>query len=259
MPPRPAILFWQLLIATIAINIVVCKWTLDSSLDRVEQIYYGLACGQVSVAAIGAFFATRFGSWRWLVPLGAIALATFLTTWVSYEEFFTIIEFAAIHITLWLTQSLGVLAGLWILEHTKLADQWRSPTATRRVQFAIKHLLIAMTLLAAILVSVRLARFESLLLVLIVFACNNVGIAIFAVICHILSGHFVLRWAAYAAVVTAMTYIVVFLAGGGVATGINSYQALVLFLWLTIGGIGPKRTSDVVAESAAPPPLEPST
>jgi hypothetical protein len=258
MPLRPSILFWQLLAATTAVNVVVWYWALQGSVDRVEQLFYGRACGQVSVVAIGVFFADKANVWRWLLPFATVAITTVVALWVVYEPFFTITKFAAIHVALWLFQLLGVLAGLWILERTKLAEQWRSQATLRRVQFSIKHLLIAMTLLAALLVSIRLARFESLIVVLIAFALNNVAIAVAAVVCHCLSWHFVLRWAAYAAVVTVLTYVVVFLAGGGTATGINGYQALVLFLWLTVGGIGPNRTSDVVAESKGQPTLESS-
>jgi hypothetical protein len=259
MLQRTSILFWQLLAATIAVDAVVCYWAWESSLESVEQVYFGLACGQVSVAAIGAFFAAKRNPWRWLLPFAAVAAATTVTTWIAYEPIESIKVLAATYVALWLMQSLGVLAGLWALEHSRLGDWWRSAAQKKQIRFGTKHLLIAMTVLAVLLVACRLAEINDVWFVVVAWAANNVAIAMVAAVCHCLPWHFFLRWAAYAAMVVALTYALVFLADGGEAAGINAYQALILFLWLTIAGIGPARPHEIYVDSAASPPLESST
>jgi hypothetical protein len=162
-------------------------------------------------------------------------------------------------LALWVLQVLSVFIGLWILNRTRIGERWRSPSSQQRFQFSIMHLLALMTVTAVLLVAVRLANFDNLGVIVVMFATNNAALAIAAVLSHSLRVHFILGWAAFAGVAVISTYALMFLVNDDGATGINAYQALVLFLWLTIGGIGPSRARDIDAESPAQPPLESST
>jgi hypothetical protein len=248
MSRRSPVILWLLFAATLCVDAVAIYWSYAVTLDRTEQLYFGLACGQISVVTIWAFFAAARRPWQWLVPFLAVAAAAQLTTWLYHAADANIgagpHQLLITYFCLWIPQVVLIIAILWFLGQTSFADRWRPPSAAQRWRFAIRHLLIITTVLALMLVIMRQAEIvRTVPATLAAWIANNTAVAIVAFMIRTSRWHFFLRLAATAgaSILLAFAVFAGLQARTPHAIAVNLIQAIVLFLWLELGRITPER------------------
>jgi len=247
---RSPVIFWLLLAATLAVDLVAVFWAYAATLDRTEALYFGLACSQLSLICIWTSFSSARRFWRWLAPF-AFTLAVVVLTILLYErgqawlrEPAIAFDMAMAYLGLWIAQIMLLLVGLWLLR-----ERW---------QFSVMHLLAVMTVGGIAIVILREADIiQEIWIPFALWLANNVLLAMLAVVIHKTAWKPVLRLAAVVSVAVAFGLIITMFFGLGQsnATAINIIQAIVLFVWLEFGGLIPERLalSEVPADSLAEP------
>jgi hypothetical protein len=254
MPQRSPVIFWLLVAATLAVDAVVVSWAYAGSLDRVEALYFGLVCGQISIVGIWACFSTAPRWWQWLTSPVAAFIAALLTV-LLYERGQTYgmddaFELGMVYFSLWTVQLLLVIGGVWFLRHTSLGERWGHCAPIGRWQFSLKHLLAIMTFTPIALVAVKETRsIGDVWLPLVLWTLNNAILAVAAAIVHMARFHPVVRLASLAALAIAFGLFLEGINLGPESMAINLIQASVVFLWLEFGQLIPQRT--IAEESIA--------
>ena len=148
MKQQSQILFWLLLAATAAVDIVAITWLLQAGPEsRAAFLYDALVAGQFAVVCIWAAFAARRTWSAWIGVTVAVLVSTAVdvrVTQLSVAEAFGIYgSFAA-----------ALMAALWTLQRT---SRWKrlSGIDSPAWQFSIGQLLAVMTLVALLITSLR--------------------------------------------------------------------------------------------------------
>jgi len=250
MPQRSPVIFWLLLAATLSVDAVVVSWAYAATLNRVEALYFGLACGQISLISIWGYFSRAPRLWRWLAPL-AFAIASVPTTTWLYNRgptnwIFDSFEMAVVYLSLWVGQMSLIIAGLWFLRHTTFGQRWGHRADSGRWQFSMKHVLVVMTVTPILIVFLREAKIiHAIWIPIVAWAASSALLAVAAATICAAPWHAVLRLAALAALASlfAVVIAVFFGLGDPKAVPINLIQAAVLFVWLQFGGLIPQGVS----------------
>jgi hypothetical protein len=240
MAQRSPVVFWLLVAATLCVNALAISWAVVTTLNRAEELYFGLVCGQLSVLSCWAFFLDRLRLWRLGIPLvGAIAAAG-LTGWLYSLEarrFGDFMDLATLYMSLWLTQVSLIFIGIWLLRLT-IVIRDGDQGVPHRLRFGTKDLFVMMTLLALLLAILRYSELvREIWLELILWSGNNAAIALFSVTLQATRWHSLMRLAATAAIVLLFAVVLEVLNLGGEPAAINAIQAIVIFLWVESGQI----------------------
>ena len=261
MPPRSPAIFWLLLAATFCVDAVAITWAYETTLNRTEELYSALACSQISVLCIGAYFSPQRRMWKWSTPFLVSVAVAGLTGWLYSREprrlNLGVYPIAMQYLSLLILQVVILLATLWILGQTSVANRWDHQRLTGRWRFAIRHVLALMTTLAFVLVILRQSELvHDIWIALVAWTTNNVALSLAAVVIHVFRWHVLLRFAATAGVAGLLGFLIEFFGFAGEPVAVNLMQGLVFFLWLELGGLIPQRapTSEpAAAESPARP------
>ncbi len=148
MKQQSQILFWLLLAATAAVDVVAITWLLRAGPEsRASFLYDALVSSQLALVCLWAVFTARHMFWAWSGTIAAVLIASQATArliGLSFSEACGIYgSYAAM-----------LAAVLWILKRTAA---WRRLTGTNAAawQYSMGHLLAAMTLIAVLIATLR--------------------------------------------------------------------------------------------------------
>jgi hypothetical protein len=260
MPHRSPVIFWLLLAATICIDAVAMSWSYIAGLQRTEQLYLALFCGQLSAICIWSVFSLRSGYWRFLVPFAMAFAGALWAGWVSYDRVgLTAEAYAVAHAGLWATHAALLMGLLWVLRQLSITSGLSFKNSASRWQFSIGQLLVLMTTVAILIVILRKAELIHEVWVWIaVLLANNVGIAIAVALIHTTDWHWLVRATVAAGVAIALGVVVLMINRSySEILVINLIQTFVLFLWLEYGGLMHERSSVISGDLGRPKHLRP--
>ena len=242
MPRHSPVVFSLLLAATICVDAVVVFWSFAASLGHMEELYFGLLCGQISVVSIWAAFTQAPNLWRWLLPVSLPFAAALLTAW-SYARRprpwtdDDSMELILLYAGLWLGQVALIEAGLWCLRQTALVKRFQNSEVAPRWQFGVKHLLAAMTGLGVYIVIVRYGMIFDVIVPFVAWVCNNAILAVVAATLNILRWHALLQLALLAGLAILFTAAIHGIGEGPASPALNLIQVAVIFVWVQFGGL----------------------
>ena len=243
MQQKSPAIFWLLLAATLAVDAVAVSWICMTTLEEAGNVYFALVCSQVSVVCVSSSFSPVRGHRRWMWPWVVSVAVAAATTWLAPDRG-DVYQSFLLYLSLWLPQAALLVAILWLLQRTPIAQRWGYSNGQSNWQFSVAHLLIIMTACAILLVILRLAEeVHEMGFFFAAWLANNVGLAIAAVFVHTMRWHGFLRLGATLGVSLVFALCIGKYGGSLDALRVNSIQALVLFIWLTIGGIVPHRAN----------------
>jgi hypothetical protein len=255
MTSPSSVIFWLLLTATICIDAVVLNWSYIVSLQRTEELFVALVCGQLNASCVWASFSPRSGYWRCFIPFAVAFTAALCAGWVSHDRIgLTSGEYAIAHAGIWATQAALVLGVLWILRKSALQPDLAQKNRASRWRFSIAQLLVLMTTAAILVVILRKAELIHRVWVWIVFLLvNNLAIAVAIVLIQTTGWRRLSRAAASAGVAIMLGVIMMLIRRGySDALEINVIHAFILFAWLEFGGLMTDHSSSVPTSSQAP-------
>jgi hypothetical protein len=262
MPQRSPIIFWLLLAATFAVDVVVLQAAGERYLDSglLPAVIDALLVSQLSVVCIWSALRTTPTVVSRAAPICAVAIVSLLAAWFtpmssslpSSTLYANYLGYFGLH-------ALVLLASLWILQRT---NYWQRRTGVKRtLQFSLAHVLIVMTVTAVLAALSRDNEFLGdgrVTNISIAFCCVTLGFASVAI--WSLSWNWFLRLAGVIAVAALLDVALVSIffgpnVGFEVFTVFHAYyliQAVVLSLWLGVGPILPSVVSDAaVSENEA--------
>src|SRR3954451_5364920 len=125
MPQHSPVIFWLLWAITLAIDGVSLSWVCLTNLDQAGNLYFGLACSQISLTCIACCLSSTRRPWRWIAPWVLSAAVAAFTTWLrqrhdpneAYQEFL-------LYLSLWLPHVAILLFLLWLVRQTSIAASW---------------------------------------------------------------------------------------------------------------------------------------
>ncbi len=252
MPQRSPINFWLLLAATICVDAIAMVWKYaDGRGDRSESIFIALVFGQLSALCVWALFSSRQQLTRLFMPVVftvAAALWTALTFPVSAPNI-PWEQIALAYSSLWLTHAAGLMALLWVLKRTTYGRRWGYPVEVALWQFSMKHLLMAMTTFAVLVFVLRSSEMiRDVWLWVAIVIVNNTCVALACVFVQSAPWHVVLRVAAIAGIAALLGSLLYAINRWPDVIAVNLIHALLLFLWLEVGGILPARARASAAD-----------
>lgn len=141
-------LFWLLLAATAAVDVVAVTWLLRAGPEsRASFLYDALVSSQLALVCLWAVFTARQVLWAWCGTIAAVLMASQVTARLIGLSF---------------SEACGIYGGyaamlaavLWILKRTSV---WRRLTGANAAawQYSMGHLLAAMTLIAILVATLR--------------------------------------------------------------------------------------------------------
>lgn len=152
MKPQASILFWLLVVATVAVNVVtIARFDEEGPLSRIVYVYDALVTAQLAIACIWAKFSPRPAWLKWVGALAAVTVGALLGWWFAdlelAESFGIYGSFAVV-----LTFTLWLLGGTrWWQRATSLgSSSWR---------FSLGQLIGVMTLVAVLTTVLRASNF----------------------------------------------------------------------------------------------------
>jgi hypothetical protein len=149
MKSPPGILFWLLVAATAAVDVVAIAWLVEGGpSSQAVFLYDGLVTGQLSVVCIWSVLGSKHMWTAWAAALMALGAAVALN--VRVVEL-SLAEACGIYGTF---VALLVLS-LWTLEHLKFWRQIAGSVPGAAWQYSTFHLLAAMTIVALLIVALR--------------------------------------------------------------------------------------------------------
>jgi hypothetical protein len=256
MTHRSPLIFWLLLTATLAVDVVILKLVADE--PNPSQGYSGIALhalilGQLSIVCIWSACNATPNAWTRIAPLFAVLLAA-LTNGLSTR--FTVGPVLIFYSGYFGMHAVLLLGSLWLLQRT---NYWRRRTGSTRLwQFSLFHALIVMTVVAVLAAFMRNNGFlDNDAVWNSAFAISSVALAVISVILWGLSWHWLLRLASVygVAALLAVGTLVIFVRPPRTGFDINIFnifhtsyliQAVVLSSWLGIGPILPLNQSATV-------------
>jgi hypothetical protein len=234
MPLRSPVIFWLLLIATIAVDAVALSWAYGyRPLESFASVsLFAALSGQLSVVCIWSSLRSKSSLWSTIAPVMAVAASA-----LCYVRLETnvpaILAYFGLH-------AATLLAVLWFFRRTTF---WRERSdASSRWRFSIAHLLLTMTVVAVLTAVLRNSElFATDALATALMIAGGVLLAILHVVIWSMPWHAMLRFAGGLAV--AIIISMLFLIDGVYLAAFLSYhfviQAVILSLWLCLGSILP--------------------
>ncbi len=243
--PRPSpINFWLLLAATICVDAIAMVWKYaEGRGERAESFFIALVFGQLSALCVWALFSSRQQLTRFFVPVG-FAVAAALWTALTFPPAMPHVpgeQIALAYSGLWLTHAAGLMALVWVLKRTTYGRRWGDPVEVGLWQFSMKHLLMAMTTFAVLVFVLRSSEMiRDVWLWVAIVIVNNTGVALACVLVQSAPWHVVLRVAAIAGIAALLGSLLYAINRWPDVIAVNLIHALLLFLWLDVGGILPR-------------------
>jgi hypothetical protein len=263
MPPRSPLIFWLLLVATVCVDVVAA--TVASMTDRAEYslaLYFGLAFGQLStVVAWCVFKFRRIGLW-WLLPyLGCFLAALFvmpdheLRTWNDMSIAYAILF--SLYVTL-----LYVL--LWMIKQSHFVSITVDAAGLKPWQVSMKHLLTVTAVIAVLSAAVTRSKLMTgeAMLMITPWVINHLCVSVVAVLSQRLVRHVFRRvvLTIAAALISGIAMLFTFSLTSsspnerGLFLAMNIIHALILLLWLDLGGIIPGNSEPLTERPATQTP-----
>jgi hypothetical protein len=251
MPQRSPIIFWLLLAATLSIDALVWTWPWPKNLDRpyVLKLQGGLIIGQLSAVCAWSALRIRKPASVQIMPwLAVVVAATGSPMFVGMSPgIWDELTYYGVYVAL-------LLSALWLFERTSL---WRRRTGiVSPWRYSVAQLLLAMTLVAVLVANIRnTPQFSDHPLVYGRFVVGYVVVTIASIICWSSQSHWLIRLAGTMGAALAVVFVVAmtrnfpntnlpslvdFLAKFTLVLGKDYLiQALVLSVWIGVGGILP--------------------
>jgi hypothetical protein len=253
MPRRSPVNFWLLLAATICVDAIAMVWKYaEGRAGRPDSFFIALVIGQLSALCVWALFSSRQQLTRLFVPVVFTVAATLwkALTFPVTVPYLPREQIALAYSGLWLTHAAGLMALLWVLKRATYGRRWGHPVEVGVWQFSMKHLLVAMTTVAVLVFVLRSAEMirDGWLWVAILIV-NNIGVALACVLVQSAPWHVVLRVAAIAGIAALLGLLLYAIRLWPDVIAVNLIHALVLFLWLEVGGILPARGPSSAADT----------
>jgi hypothetical protein len=252
MSHRSNLNFWLLLATTFCLDLVVLSSrSAFSSRSRFETIFFALVFGQLSTVLIWFVFSPTQAWRRWLVAGLAVAIATW-ATWLVESPNQQVTEYLA------LTASYA-MATLLALRVYKVVVTFRGRRAATEAQFSMKDLFVLTTsiaVLTALLSGTNMMRQAGTFIAF--FILTNALIAIASLVFWSRSWNWFLRLAATLGLAIFAGWCLVFSRRhlAGELEVMACIQALIIFIWLTVGGIVPIQ-GDLAADHSILPDTTP--
>ena len=256
MPQQSRLIFWLLLAATLAVDVVATSWIFHNKLGgRPSTTFFiGLAFGQLSVlCAWAVLYGERIG-FRWLAPFAAGAIVGGLLS--SAERGYFVKNMITYTGLMWAQAALA-LPALWLLRPFRFVSGISHRTGQSRWQFGTRHLLALMTCLAGLLgVVLRSQKLsDNAGEVVVVVVCNAVLLLAVVSIVAKTNLHIVLRLAASLGAALAIAipceWFLIGLARGENTFAMNLIQSVVIWAWLEV--LRPQPDANI-SVAAVPPP-----
>lgn len=251
MNPQARLLFWLLVAATIAVDVIaIMKLRQEGPVSRVVYVYDALVTGQLATACVWATF-SRNPLWlRWGGVLAAVATAALLG--IPFAQFEPAESFG-----LYGSFAATLMIALWLLSCTRW---WKRTTqlGSAAWQFSLSQLLVVMTLSALLITALRASELLfgdfPIWKVLLVLTISDVLVVMITLAAWTTAWQFIMRLAAAIAGAAFIGILQTLLASVGafgpeVVSTVEQdlapdlvyriLMALVLFAWLEIGGIVP--------------------
>jgi hypothetical protein len=176
MPQRSPNIFWLLLAATLSVDYVAFFWMVSGGGPRFAQVAYdALVVGQLSIVCIWAGLRSAKIFWSRAAPWAAMLIAAVAVGLFATPQQWVGLPYYGLHVAL-------LLSALWVFERTNF---WRRQSgASSEWRYSLVHLLIAMTIVAILLATMR----ESQLVgpgdrwVNLAFICGSVVLAMFSIV-----------------------------------------------------------------------------
>jgi hypothetical protein len=166
-------------------------------------------------------------------------------------------ETGLLYLAFLLTQAAVLLLGLWLLRQSFLRRHF--PNAGLRWQFSIKYLFVLMTTVALITILLRhVELIREISIPFVAWIVNNAAIAMAVVVIRLAPWHPMLRVGATAWVAAISGAVMAAIAPNGLESlAVNFIQAIVLQLWLELGGVIPQPdATDGTTSSPTPMPSQ---
>src|SRR3954451_7742429 len=267
MQHRSPILFWLLLAATLCVDAVVLSWQAAARLapsSHLTVVFHALILGQLAVISVCCVMNPSPTPWTWAFPVIAAALAALATVlFTPLNEQFPSANMFASCFGYFAGYVAILMATLWLLKRSRF---WTKRTGVARsFQYRVIHVLALMTVCGVLSTLLRNnPLFESKSGWLsAVFIVDFVALALASVVIYSLPIHWILR----SALVTGIALLVACIAmsatyglaplwsaslGLNLLTLFGAYyliQAVVLWIWLSLGQIVPELNARAFADS----------
>jgi hypothetical protein len=249
MPQRSPIIFWLLLSATLAVDVVILVLVAEEQNPTAGYLFVtflALILSQLSIICIWSAFSTAPNTWTRIAPVFAVVTTALMAgqfTRFPESNFTTYLgEFAL--------RAVAVLAALWFLQRT---NYWRRRNDTAHTwQFSVLHVLATMTITAILITLLRRNEyFGDDRWTNIAFACSDLALVMASVILWNFSWNWILRLASVIGIAVLLGEGAVAIIYGKVGNiGMSAFdilhayyliQAIVLSLWLGVGPILPPK------------------
>ncbi|HJQ82326.1 MAG TPA: hypothetical protein VJ828_20365 [Lacipirellulaceae bacterium] len=245
MSRRSPVNFWLLLAATICVDAIAVMWKYTEGRgEHSEWFFIALVFGQLSALCVWALVSSPQQLMRVFVPV-VFAVAAALWTALTFPVTAPNVPWEQIALAysgLWLTHAAGLMAMLWVLKRTTYGRRWGHPVEAGVWQFSMKHLLVAMTTFAVLVFVLRSSEIiQNVWLWVAILIVNNTGVALACMLVQSAPWHVVLRVAAAAGLAALLGSLLYAMNRWPDVIAVNLIHALLLFLWLEVGGILPAR------------------
>jgi hypothetical protein len=246
---------WLLFVATICVDATLLVLATSRSESSEVGIYMAialnaLALGQLGVVCVWSSFTSFRSVWTRLSPLLFAILAAFIVT-IALSEPSTFFSSYVSSLTFFCLYAALLLAAIWLLKRTSF---WRRRTGIAMTwQFSLANLLIGTTVVAVLSAMLRSSPlFGETANFLFIFC--SIALSILTVVLWSLAWHGLLRLAAVfasAMFLAVLGLVVMQLDEPGVYSPVLLViygahfllQAIMLVLWLGIGGLIPRAPS----------------
>lgn len=241
-------ILFLLLLATLCVDAVAAYWWgIVGGGEASMALYYGLIFSQLSVMCIWASRCERTTRYVWIAPFAAGLVAAWITATLIKSGIAADPVWILVFLCLFWIHAAALLALLWIWNQTRYGAPENRIGDTRPWQVSIMQFLVVTFVVAVLLTVWRKTPSlnESSGSDWIPWAINNVLVAIGAVVCFRISWSFFPRitlffaWALCLGLVLGLVLSKMrdSLDEGSFALWTNLVQAIVLLIWLEVGGI----------------------
>jgi hypothetical protein len=249
------IILLLLLLATLCVDAVAAYWWgIAGGGEASMALYYGLIFSQLSVMCIWASRCERAARYVWIAPFAAGLVAAWTTAALIQSGIAGEPVWILVFLCLFWIHAAALLALLWIWNQTRYGPSENRIGGTRPWQVSVMQLLVVTFVVAVLLTVWRKtpSLSESSGSDWIPWAINNVLVAIGAVVCFRISWSFFPRitlffaWALCLGLVLGLVLrrMQDSLDEGNFALWTNLVLAIVLLIWLEVGGISSRAAQE---------------
>jgi hypothetical protein len=246
MPQRSSINFWLLLAATICVDAVSMSLIYGGARHSAEALYVALVCGQLSALCAWASFSRQ--------PLAqsllAFGFAIAASWWAGLADLISnknVGQTAMAYAGVWLVHVALLLVILWAIKRTPYGRHWGETASGGLWQFSLKQLLAIMTTFAILVTLLRRAQvIHDVWLWVILLLANNLAVALSGILIYSARWHVLAQIAVMAGLTALLGSILYLIRGWPEIIAVNLIHVFVLFAWLQVGEIIPKRDAAFV-------------